>query len=99
MPGHTFETFKDLGLQGTTFKPRVPPVRVPVRVRRGRWPVRRTPDAGRRRRPFMVQDKVLNYLHYTVYQGWLSQVVHDTRAHAQLTITPTAHTDHGSLSN
>ena len=26
MPGHTFETFKDLGLQGTTFKPRVPPV-------------------------------------------------------------------------
>ena len=25
MPGHTFETFKDLGLQGTTFKPRVPP--------------------------------------------------------------------------
>ena len=30
MPRHTFETFKDLGLQGTTFKPRVPPVRVPV---------------------------------------------------------------------
>ena len=27
MPGHTFETFKHLGLQGTTFKPRVPPVR------------------------------------------------------------------------
>ena len=26
MPRHTFETFKDLGLQGTTFKPRVPPV-------------------------------------------------------------------------
>ena len=25
MPRHTFETFKDLGLQGTTFKPRVPP--------------------------------------------------------------------------
>ena len=39
-----------------------------------------------------------NLTDYTVYQGWLSQV-HDTRAHAQLTITPTAHTDHGSLSN
>ena len=96
MLGHTFETFKDLGLQGTTFKPRFPPVRVPVAA--GPCAERPTPVRGRRRRPFMVQDKVLNYLHYTVYQGWLSQV-HDTRAHAQLTITTTAHTDHGSLSN
>ena len=35
MPRHHFETFKDLALQGTTFKPRVPPrnktsVAVPV---------------------------------------------------------------------
>ena len=25
MPGHHFETFKDLAPEGTTFKPRVPP--------------------------------------------------------------------------
>ena len=47
MPGHHFETFKDLAPEGTTFKPRVPP-RARGEAQGRRREIRRDPGGGAR---------------------------------------------------